>query len=53
MYSNIAAVIYSNDIEMILEAFSVNKEQYYFDLDDSLTFKSRVVRLPQEFTQVS
>ena len=36
--------VYSNDIEMILEAFSVNKQQYYFGVN-----KSRVVRLPQTF----
>ncbi len=48
MYSNIAAVIYSNDIEMILEAFSVNQKQYHLGKN-----KSRVVRLPQEFTQAS
>ena len=48
MYSNIAAVIYSNDIEMILESFSVNQKQYYFGEN-----KSRVIRLPQVFEDVS
>ncbi len=40
--------VHSNDIEMILEAFSANQKQYYFGEN-----KSRVIRLSQVFEDVS
>lgn len=45
MYYN--GEVYSNDIEMVLEAFQTNSWQYFIDLDGII--KSRVIRLPQEF----
>ena len=40
-------LVYSNDVEMLLEAFSTNKWQY--PIDKLFKKKSRVVRLPQSF----
>lgn len=45
MYKN--GKVYSNDIEMVLEAFRTNEWQWAMDLDDYFIKKSRVIRLPQ------
>ncbi|HHX61414.1 MAG TPA: hypothetical protein GX707_11995, partial [Epulopiscium sp.] len=45
MYHN--GQVYSNDVEMILEAFATNKWQYF--IDKLIHKKSRVIRLPQQF----
>ena len=45
MWNN--GLVYSNDIEMMLEAFCTNEWQYYIEYNNRVL--SPAIRLPQEF----